>query len=191
MKTILKDHLNAPIDALIRYFRTKLVIPLIQKNKAICDIGCSDNPFLLKKISANMRKCVGLDQLIQNPVIENNIELRPANLNQIPLPLKNDEFDIITLLAVIEHLHNPELIVNECFRALTNGGKIIITTPCTLSKPILEILAKLHIISYEEIFDHKHYFKKSELISVLKKAGFKNIKISYSGLNILATAFKN
>ena len=193
MKAKLTSQFDAPIDSIIRSFRTRLVLPHIPKDIALCDIGCGANPTLLKALIHRLTKGVGLDQLITNPVVENNLELRHANLRDMPLPFQNEEFHVITLLAVIEHLTNPMEVISECFRALKKHGKIIITTPTPPSKPILETLARLNIICRESVFDHKHYFTKQELVSLLKKTGFKNIHASYKacGLNLLVVAFKN
>lgn len=182
---------DAPIDAIIRYFRTKQAKKFIGDKKSLCDIGCGLNPVLLKDLSLALQKRVGIDYLIPN-TSNKNFELRQANLEITPLPIHDAEFDIITMLAVLEHLNNPSNVIAECYRGLQSGGKLVITTPTPASKPILETLARLHIISYEGVFDHKHYYQKAEIFALLKQANFSDIKIWHIalGLNTVAIATK-
>ncbi|MBU0744992.1 MAG: class I SAM-dependent methyltransferase [Gammaproteobacteria bacterium] len=184
--------IESPIDRLLRKFRTNLVIPHITSNTLLCDIGCGANPTLLKQLSnTTINKSVGLDLLVPNNSF-NNIELRKADFTQLPLPIKNGEFDLITMLAVLEHLDNYNEIINECFRGLKPRGKLLLTTPAPISKPLLELLANLRIISYTAIYDHKKYFNKHEIFDLLQNHGFTDIKVKSVawGLNTVAIAIK-
>lgn len=180
------------IDSIIRYYRTKFVLPHIEFGATICDIGCGANPFLLKTINSRITKGVGLDCLVKNSIYNDKIELKNADLSSIPLPIPNTAFDVVTMLAVLEHLNNPNSIIKECFRTLKPKGKLILTTPSPPSKPILEAMAKLNLISREGIADHKHYFSTKEIIALLSNEGFTKIKIWHKalGLNTVAVAIK-
>jgi SAM-dependent methyltransferase len=49
------------------------------------------------------------------------------------LPFKEESFDIVYAIEVIEHLKNPYDFIQELFRVTRSGGKIIITTPNILN----------------------------------------------------------
>ncbi len=51
---------------------------------------------------------------------------------------------------------------------------------------------RLHIMNEEEILEHKHYYNKKEILSLLKKNGFVDIhyKKFCFGVNSVATAIK-
>ena len=167
-----------------------LPISHIKPKMKICDIGCGANPVLLNYISDIIfNKPVGLDFCVEN-YEDKNIELRKTDLDKLPLPVKEGEFDLITMLAVLEHLNNYDEVIGECKRGLKDGGKLLMTTPSPLSKPILELLANLRIISKAAIDDHKQYFKKSEISDLLRKHGFTDIKVwsVACGLNTVALA---
>ncbi|HBY56199.1 MAG TPA: hypothetical protein DEG23_05250 [Coxiellaceae bacterium] len=184
--------LESPIDKLLRYFRTKLVIPYVSPNMRICDLGCGVNPVLLKQLSTiTVAKPVGIDFSVHNSSSA-NIELRMADLNKLPLPVNDKEFDLIIMLAVLEHLDNYYGVIIECFRGLKEGGKLMLTTPSPASKPLLEFLADLKIISRHGVYDHKKYFKKNEVFALLQQHGFIDIKIwsVACGLNTVAVATK-
>jgi 2-polyprenyl-3-methyl-5-hydroxy-6-metoxy-1,4-benzoquinol methylase len=168
--------MNSLLDKIFRFLRTKKVIKYIPKNSIVCDIGCGENPYFLKKISKFIKKGVGFDLKVteyKNSIIEvKNLKI----LDQIPL--EKESVDVVTLLAVIEHLEQPQEILNEAFRILKNDGVLILTTPTPLSKPILEFLAfKMKLIDKNEIKNHKNYFWPKEIKKMLGKAGFREKKI--------------
>lgn len=45
------------------------------------------------------------------------------------LPFENETFDSVIMQAVIEHLHSPNLAVEEAFRVLKNGGYLYLEVP--------------------------------------------------------------
>lgn len=184
--------LESPVDKILRNFRIKLVIPHIKPDIDICDIGCGGNPVLLNHLSnITTGKLVGLDLLVEDHY-DNKIEFRKADIDKSPLPIKSEEFDFISMLAVIEHLNHYNEVISECFRSLKPGGKLLITTPSPISKPILEFFADLGVISKVGVYDHKRYFKKNEILSLLQKHGFNKPKVwsVACGLNIVGLAKK-
>ena len=45
------------------------------------------------------------------------------------LPIKNKSINFIFLQAVLEHVLEPQKVVDECFRVLSDGGLIISEAP--------------------------------------------------------------
>ncbi len=177
-------------DKFIRYLRLKKILPYIDKNKIVCDLGCGDGT-ILKTISERIKEGYGLDVKMASSD-KTNLHFIEADIAK-PLPLESDKFDAVFLLAVLEHLESPDIILNEIRRILKPDGKLVLTTPSPRSRPLLEFLAfKLKLISRDEIMDHKHYYSKKELNDLLIKFGFKILKIKTFefGLNLLAVAEK-
>jgi predicted SAM-dependent methyltransferase len=120
-----------------------------------------------------------------------------ADLADIPsLPIEENSISVITLLAVIEHLHLEESIslIEYLYRLLTPEGKLILTTPAHWTGPILWILALLNLLSTEEISEHKQLYSPKKITLILSEAGFKRSSILTGffelGLNTWATACK-
>jgi len=56
------------------------------------------------------------------------------------LPLNDAQFDHVVMLAVFEHLAEPESVLREAFRILAPGGSLIMTWPAAMVDPILNVL---------------------------------------------------
>jgi len=182
------------IDYILRYLRQKAVSKSIPKNSIVCDIGCGADASFLKKISGVISFGFGFDKNV-NFYKNSKIELNNIDLETDRLPLDDGSIGTVTMLAVLEHLKEPQNIFLEIFRILKPEGFLIITTPAPLAKPILEFFAfNLKLINQREIKDHKRYLKPSEITNLLLKSGFKEDKVKIKkfefGLNILATARK-
>jgi len=170
------------------------LIPKKLRNGRILDIGCGTNPFFLKNTKFNYK--YGIDKLISNKITNKKFILKKFDIEKEKIPFENNFFDIITLLAVIEHI-KPEKLLNlikEARRTLKPKGMLIITTPSPSADYPLEIMSKLRLVSHEEIDEHKGYYNKTKIFSLFKKAGFDNKKIK-SGhfeffLNVWAYAIK-
>lgn len=95
------------------------------------------------------------------------------------LPFKNNFFDVVTMLAVFEHIQpdNLKRILKEIRRVLKPDGRFILTTPCPWSNKLLLIMSKFRLVSQEEIAEHKKYYPLRSVLNRLIEAGFSNDKI--------------
>lgn len=174
-------------DRFLTYCRNRRVFNVLDKHteiKTICDLGCGSGN-LIRALRAKGYDAFGID-------VKEGVNIVAADLN-LPLPIKSDSVDLVVSLANIEHLHEPLSNLREIRRILRPGGALILTTPSTGAKPVLEFLAfKLKVIDPVEIRDHKMYFSKKLLKYYLDEAGFSNIKVSrfQLGMNLQATAVK-
>ena len=156
------------LEPILRKMRIKQVLPFIQKydNCHLLDVGCGWEALLLHELEPYIKKGVGID--FKAPAIKTaKIETIQASFEKV-LPFKNDQFDVVTMLAVLEHLTYPDLILQEVKRVLKPGGGLILTVPSRYAKPLLEFLAyQVGIVNPEEIADHKRYFNKVDLVNIL------------------------
>jgi len=104
--------------------------------------------------------------------------------------MENTHFDTIVSLAVIEHISIKKVFkIFKKFQIILNkGGRIFLTTPTKMAKPILESWAFIRIVDKENIAEHKHYWNKKEIYNLAKKTGFvvKKYKKFQIGFNQLA-----
>ena len=159
MKPILEPVLTQCRILKIRSYLYKNIKPVV------LDIGCGENFLLLNGIKDKIDKGYGIDKQIVNKSIE-NITLINKNIEK-GIPFQKDEIDIITMLAVLEHMNNPLFILKEIERVLKPGGMLLLTVPTLWSKPVLEFLAfNLGIVDPIQIRDHKTYYSEQLLVEL-------------------------
>lgn len=178
------------LEPILQNLRINQVISHIDPGSVVVDIGCDSPPILLKKIAPNMKYCIGIDEVIAYKK-SGNIETFSQKIVK-ELKIESTTADIITMLAVLEHLKHPQDIIAECFRILKPGGKLLITVPSPKSKNILEFFSVLGLVRKEMIDQHENYFTKANLAKIIESAGFSQISIKYFelGFNTFATAVK-
>jgi len=175
-------------DKLISRYRLSAVAKYIGQNEVVLDLGCGVQHYLLDCAKNKFKAGYGLDYDIKD-CQRGNITLINHRC-QGSLPLKDNFFDKVFLLAVLEHIEEKDVpgLFTEFYRVLNKGGRLIITTPTPRLKPILEFLAlKLKIFTPEEVTDHKHYYIAEEISDLAKQSGLRLAKVSYFqlGLNCL------
>jgi len=169
--------MDSLLDKFIRFLRFRKVTKYVPKNSIVCDIGCGKKPYFLKSIASFIKYGIGFDKDVED-YKNSKLEFKKLEISN-HIPLGKESVDIVIMLAVLEHFENPREVLNESFRILKNNGKLILTTPTPLAKPILEFLAfKLKVINENEIKDHKNYFWPDDIKKMLLEVGFKreNIK---------------
>jgi ubiquinone/menaquinone biosynthesis C-methylase UbiE len=161
--------------------RAKLANSLISKSHRsgrILDVGCGSYPYFL--VTTQFKEKFGIDPSVNLSLIEDaGIILKKIKINKNALPFKNNYFDVVTMLAVFEHIEHNDLIavIKEIRRVLRKDGVLIITTPAPWSDNLLHSMATVGLISSEEIHEHKHNHPKSKIENLLAEAGFEKSKI--------------
>jgi SAM-dependent methyltransferase len=112
-----------------RSFADKL--PNLEKAR-ILDVGCGDTGFLAAiRRSLPDAELSGLDWHFGPEVEEGahraRIETITGAIEEVDLPA--DQFDVITMNQLIEHVWDVDLVMQRCFRALKPGGLLAIETP--------------------------------------------------------------
>lgn len=167
------------LEPILRWMRLKRVMRHIPKNSVVLDVGCGRTATFLKYISPHVKQGFGVDFKVEESQFI-NIETKQLRLEN-HLPFQDSSFDVVTMLAVLEHIEKEQQILNEIDRVLVPGGKLIITVPSIWSQPVLEFLAyKLKIVSEAEIRDHKRYYNRQRLKEVLVEVtGFQEYHHQY------------
>jgi len=143
--------------------------------KNILDIGCSSGT-LLKNISKLSQKSVlyGIemndnyrDYIIKNNIVEkNNISNDDINIYYIN---RENKFDFISIVHVLEHLRNPKKALESIYKLLSEKGMIYIEVP-NLKTPYNNLRTE-----YFAMY-HLYNFTEYTLKMLLLNTGFKILK---------------
>lgn len=152
-------------DVLIKYMKSICKL----EGKTLFDAGANTGLFLnqvkamvgsvqgvepSEEAASTARKMFGLD--VQQAVVSE------ANIS-------DNNFDIITMWDVIEHLYNPHLDLEFLFKKLKPGGIIFIST-----HDIEDMYARLTGAGYPFLmYQHFYHFSKRTLRMMLEKNGYK------------------
>jgi SAM-dependent methyltransferase len=186
-----------PLLARLRTQRANRLIPDDVRAGRILDIGCGSYPYFLAHTAFKEKFAVDQLPLAREAATRNRIEFFELNLNQEPrLPFEGDYFDVVSLLAVVEHLDpaSMALLFKECRRVLKPGGLVVLTTPAAWSDGLLHTMAHLNLVSAEEIHEHAFAYTLPLLGWIFGQAGFEMTKLKFGYfefmLNMWATATK-
>jgi len=136
-------HLILPITRWLRAHHAEKYMLPAEKH---LDIGCGDGYFLKR---SNCKEGYGIDKFLGSEV---------TNI----LPFRDNTFDYVTMLAVIEHLHSVEPLIKEISRVLKSKGKLIITTP----KRAADTLIKIYVNDIDE--EHVGYYSLEDIKNFTK-----------------------
>jgi len=114
------------------YLLEKIVgIISLDKNGKVLDLGCGDGSTgkRLLDLGFSVEAC---DMDKERFGFHKEIQFTEGNLNS-PLPYKDNSFDYVILMEVIEHIYNPYFVISEISRILRKGGRLILSTPNILN----------------------------------------------------------
>lgn len=93
------------------------------KNKKVLDFGCGAGGFLLLMKNVCSIKGVESQESLEDFYKSNNLDVF-SSIDEI-----KEKFDVITMFHVLEHLKEPEKIIEKLLNLLNEKGEIIIEVP--------------------------------------------------------------
>jgi len=117
----------ALFTGIIRKKRLEMILPELEKNWKIIDIGCGDG-WLVKELIQRGFDCIGIDKVFTNQDICDN-------------DFKDNQFDCSLLIETIEHI--PSRCIPEIERITSE--KIIVSTITPLFNKIEDLGVKLKL----------------------------------------------
>lgn len=149
----------------------------------LLDIGCGHG-FFLKKMAQRGWAVEGVE--VSRPGREYARKTLGLSIHSKPLEdmaFPNERFDVVTLFYVIEHLHDPGMILKEVFRILKPGGMVLLRWPH--STPVVKMLGPFakKIDIYHTPF-HLYDFNPGAMQQLLEKSGFTDVQNMIGGFTL-------
>lgn len=146
------------------------------------DIGCGDG-FFAKYTFGEKRINTGVEVNIKTAGIAkaSRSYSQVIVFNGVRLPFRPRTFSTVVSNSVMEHVSNPEGLINEIGRVTKPGGLFYLTVPTTdFSKCLLgfKIFGRAYGNFMDIVTRQKYYWTESKWNQVLKMAGFKIINHS-------------
>lgn len=89
--------------------------------------------------------------------------------------VKDGSFDVVSMIGVIEHLHDPLDALRKVRQLLGPNGSLLLTTH-DIPGPGPRLFGKKWV--GWEVPQHLYFFDRSTMTSMLKKAGFKSVNVT-------------
>ena len=160
------------LEPILRELRVKKVLPVIRQYQdcRLLDVGCGWDYRLLKEVRPFIKSGIGIDFKV-GKYEDDKIKTIPMTMTD-HLPFASASFDIVTMMAVLEHLADPLSMMRETQRILKNDGRLVLTVPSKIAQPVLQFLAyRISIVSMTEMRDHKQYFDHDEPKKMFSQTG--------------------
>ena len=169
---IKQNHLR--IHTFSQFFKkwTKEYLKLAKSNYKILDVGCAAGalPKALYDYGFNVVGVEPSRYLCKYGKEKYKLDLREGFLND--QKFLNNEFDIISMFDVIEHINRPDEILIEINRILSPNGYLLINYPEYDSWPRKILKSKWPFF----LNVHLYYFTPITIKKLLNKSGFNIIK---------------
>lgn len=148
--------------------------PFVAAGDSVLDVGCADGE-LFRRLRGHMGPGVGIEPALSERVVRDGYELLAGRFpDDVPTGMR---FDVITMLAVLEHIQPPDQarLAAACAELLKPGGRVVITVPSPRVDDILHLLLRLRLIS--GMAAHEHYgFRPADTPTLFPEPRFRLIK---------------
>ena len=176
-----KDSLNTVSSNLGYKDRTliKILNDYGVEKKNCLDIGPGSGRwinFLKTKKSSNIFAIDISDKVIE--LNKNNCsKIFKLDFEKRKIPLQNNSIDLILCFEVLEHLRQPEHLINEIVRLLKKGSIAVFTIPNILSfSSRLRVLLGLLPIAIVSDPTHIKFYRRKEIINIFSEF---NVKVKF------------
>lgn len=159
--------------------------------KDILDVGCGGG-ILSESLAASGARVTGIDAE-PDAIAAATAHAKATHLkiNYSALPVEDYEgmdFDAITCMEMLEHVQEPQLVINHCARLIKPGGFLFLSTiNRTLSAYLSAILAAEYLLKLlpRQTHDYDKFIKPAELAAMIRNAGLKIVGLKGVGYNPL------
>ena len=144
-----------------------------EKSFFVLDLG-SGTGIVARRLSAKVKGVMGID------ISRGMISKVPRNINNVDYQLMNAEnllfpdeyFDLITARMVFHHIEHLHKAMQEAFRVLKKGGRVVLCEGVPPHKSVRQRYVKIF-----KLKEKRHTFLEDDLVDLYVKADFRDIVV--------------
>jgi SAM-dependent methyltransferase len=157
-----------------RYLRK--VDDYVESKGSLLEIGCGNGFFLEKALSMGYKTVMGIEPSMK-AIEASNPSVRPTIICDIMRPglFGAEEFDVICMFQLLDHISDPTTFLRECFKVLKPGGVVL-----SINHNVKALSARL-LGKASPIVDIEHTFLFSK-ITIARLFGVHKFEVKQSGL---------
>lgn len=167
----------------IRHFEDRLAdIGGRMKPGRLLDVGCSCGYFM--EVAASRGFDVQGVEFSRSAIAAATPTLQPrifeGTLEDMPV---NGLFDVVSVFDLIEHVHDPRLLLRQCSGLLRPGGTLVISTPD--AGHFLRVVMQSRWPMLQPM-QHLFLFSRQALATMLRTEGFVDVSVdtAYKTINV-------
>jgi len=168
----------------------------LKRNDKVLEVGCLNSNKLITLGLLYKIKPFGID-LSQSALQEQGKMAQQFNLdgsfavaNASSLPCRDNCFDAVILLDIIEHVEDKRGLLNQCHRCLKEGGRLFIKAPAEKDDNIFSFTTLSNMLGAKWVSKRRKQvghlpelaLSKVELKSLINMSGFKILKWKARGI---------
>lgn len=156
-------------------------------NKKVLEVGCGqgDFTFFLHDKGADITGSDFSGFAVEKAIERNKVRKSAADFvvaDAHSLPFENNVFDLVFSCECLEHVHDPQKALNELYRVLKPGGKVILTTENYSNGMIIPWIKSwitgVPFNSGNEVQPNENFFVYWRVKRMMRRSGFTVKKIT-------------
>lgn len=152
----------------------------------ILDIACGNGilgRWMIERYGCRMYG-VDMSPVALQACREGGCETQQLNLDSDVFPYEGEQFDMVLLSAVLEHVMDPGDVLKTAWERLRPGGQVVVLTPniCWIVNRLLFLAGRWDHRLMGGTRGHLSYMNKKQLVRVMAEAGFGDLDWSFSPL---------
>jgi len=181
------DYKEKP-DKYFMHTRREIIDEVPIGSKSVLEVGCAEgNTGAALKAEGRAKHLVGIEFIYEAGEKAKNVmdQVLVGSIELMDLPFEEDQFDVIILADVLEHLIDPWATLRRLKPYLKDNGRIVVSLPnvrnWSVSMPLF--FRGTWVYQDEGIMDRTHlrFFTRSGMAGMLIDCGFEIKKISPTG----------
>lgn len=175
LKDFYDKHKNFSCRTLIEYYISpgiKCKFDILKKNlntketfSSGIDLGSSGNSILLFLDKMKNKSFLDITELPLKQY-RDTITYHPLCSDLKRLPYRNESFDFVSALDVLEHIKNDHLAISEISRIVKKSGIVVITVPHRMK----------YYTNQDQIIGHYRRYEIDEMVDLFRKFKLKHLK---------------